>query len=110
MQIKAFGTNYDETVTIAQVPVPEPGPGEALVRINCRPVNPSDVFAVTGVYPGFVPKDFPAVPGLEGASCLSSEYWVGNRPSQWSGALSTVGPQGTVNTACAGTQGPDCPS
>ncbi len=53
-------------MTIAQVPVPEPGPGEALVRINCRPVNPSDVMSVMGWYPGFAPKEPPAVPGLEG--------------------------------------------
>ncbi len=91
MQIKAFGTNYDETVAIAQVPVPEPGPGEALVRINCRPVNPADVFSVMGVYPGFVPKGMPAVPGLEGA-------WLGYEHWGW-------GPASTVTGQRRGEQG-----
>ena len=31
-------------VIIKNAPVPQPGPGEVLVHINLRPVNPSDIF------------------------------------------------------------------
>ena len=30
-------------VSLAEVPVPEPGPGEVLVRLEAAPVNPSDL-------------------------------------------------------------------
>lgn len=38
--------------------------------MRARPVNPADQFSVKGVYPGFQPKELPAVPGLEGAPLL----------------------------------------
>lgn len=38
---------------------------QALVRLTLRPVNPSDIFTVNGVYPGFQPQSMPAVPGLK---------------------------------------------
>eukprot|EP00899_Mesostigma_viride_P024510 jgi/Mesvir1/5243/Mv15364-RA.1 len=41
-----------------------------LVRLRCRPVNPSDAFSVMGVYPGFQPKQLPATPGLEGMGVI----------------------------------------
>ena len=47
-------------------PVPEPSDGEVLVHVKLRPVNPSDIFTLKGIYGGFNPKCFPAVPGLEG--------------------------------------------
>lgn len=40
-------------------------PGEALVRLLLRPINPSDLFSIGGIYGGFQPK-LPATPGLEG--------------------------------------------
>ena len=30
-------------VSLAEVPIPEPGPGEVLVRLEAAPVNPSDL-------------------------------------------------------------------
>lgn len=42
------------------------------MRINLRPVNPSDVFSVMGMYPGFAPKSFPAVPGTEGVGIIEA--------------------------------------
>ncbi|GFR51560.1 hypothetical protein Agub_g13980 [Astrephomene gubernaculifera] len=63
VQVTAFGF---DNFKVAQTPVPSPGNGEVLVRISVRPLNPSDVFCVLGVYPGYKPKGFPAVLGLEG--------------------------------------------
>ncbi|EFJ44532.1 hypothetical protein VOLCADRAFT_106376 [Volvox carteri f. nagariensis] len=93
IQLSAFGI---DNITVGQLPVPSPGAGEVLVRITARPVNPSDVFSVIGVYPGYKPKDFPAVPGLEGAGevaalgpNVSGRLSVGQRvvATQWRGAV-----------------------
>jgi len=52
-------------------PVPKPAPGQVLIKVTCRPVNPADVFSVMGVYPGFAPKSLPATPGLEGCGIIA---------------------------------------
>lgn len=55
---------------VNDAPVRLPQPGEVLVRISLRPINPADVFSMMGVYPGFTPKEFPAVPGMEGVGVV----------------------------------------
>ncbi len=35
-------------VSLAEVPVPEPGPGEVLVRVEAAPINPSDLGLLFG--------------------------------------------------------------
>jgi hypothetical protein len=39
---------------------------ELLVEIFLRPIHPADLASITLSYPGFIPTEFPAVPGLEG--------------------------------------------
>ena len=67
VQLKAYDGKA-ESLTIAQVPVPHPGPGEVLVRVAASPINPSDLMFVRGVY-GFK-KPLPAVPGFEGSGTV----------------------------------------
>jgi len=55
-------------LTVAQVPVPRPGPGEVLVKVFASPVNPSDLMFITGNY-GFK-KPLPAIPGFEGSGTV----------------------------------------
>ncbi|PSC74291.1 NAD(P)-binding [Micractinium conductrix] len=62
----------DEAVAVVEGPVPQPGQGQVLVKLKLRPVNPADIFSVQGVYPGFAPKELPAVPGLEGMGVVES--------------------------------------
>ncbi|XP_024535476.1 enoyl-[acyl-carrier-protein] reductase, mitochondrial-like [Selaginella moellendorffii] len=50
---------------VVMTPTPVPGRGQVLLKVLCRPVNPSDVLCIQGRYSG-VPKEFPFVPGLEG--------------------------------------------
>lgn len=51
---------------VEDLPKPSAKSGEVLIRVTVRPLNPADIFSLMGVYPGFQPKKFPAVPGLEG--------------------------------------------
>eukprot|EP00887_Chlorella_sp_A99_P003043 scaffold9.g3043.t1 len=70
-QVAIQVTKYDQKnpaagLAVAELPRPTPGPGEALVQLKLRPVNPADIFSIIGVYPGWRPPTLPAVPGLEG--------------------------------------------
>ncbi len=37
------------SAAVMQKPVPKPGPGEVLVRVQLRPINPADVMSLAGV-------------------------------------------------------------
>ena len=54
--------------SVVERPTADPGPGEVQVRIHLRPINPADVYGITGAHPSFKPAALPAVPGGEGAS------------------------------------------
>ena len=58
-----FGDPAD-VLRVEDVQRPEPGAGQALVRMRARPINPSDLLTVRGLY-GSLPVP-PATPGLEG--------------------------------------------
>jgi NADPH:quinone reductase-like Zn-dependent oxidoreductase len=53
-----------EVLRVEEVERPEPGAGQVLVKMRARPVNPSDLLTVRGLY-GALPVP-PATPGLEG--------------------------------------------
>src|SRR5215211_5610923 len=58
-----FG-NPPEVLRVEELPEPEAGPGQVLVRMRARSINPSDLLTVRGLY-GALPR-LPATPGLEG--------------------------------------------
>src|SRR5436305_937432 len=58
-----FGDPAD-VLRLEDVPRPEPGAGQVLVRLRARSINPSDLLTVHGLY-GSLPN-LPATPGLEG--------------------------------------------
>jgi NADPH:quinone reductase len=62
-----FGEPGD-VLRVQDVPKPEPGPGEVLVRMIASPINPSDLLVVRGLY-GYLPK-LPATPGFEGVGVV----------------------------------------
>ncbi len=72
-----------EVLRMRQLPVPEPGPGEVRLAMRLRPINPSDVLQVRGVYGRRPP--LPAIAGLEGLSLVDalgqgvSGYSIGQR-------------------------------
>jgi NADPH2:quinone reductase len=53
-----------KVLRVEDVPQPEPGENQVLVRMRARSINPSDLLTVRGLY-GALPK-LPATPGLEG--------------------------------------------
>lgn len=69
VRMDRFGEPAD-VLTVADVPVPQPGPGQILVRMRVRPINPSDLFQIRGRY-GVQPK-LPATPGMEGAGVVEA--------------------------------------
>ncbi|HLM54757.1 MAG TPA: zinc-dependent alcohol dehydrogenase family protein [Pyrinomonadaceae bacterium] len=64
-----FGKPAD-VLRVEDVPTPEPAAGQVLVRMRARPINPSDLLTVRGLY-GALPK-LPASPGLEGMGEVSA--------------------------------------
>jgi NADPH2:quinone reductase len=64
-----------------QIPLPEPGPGEARIRIEASGINFIDVYQRAGRYPGALPF----TPGMEGAGVVDAlgdgvdEVAVGDR-------------------------------
>src|SRR5262245_57998762 len=55
---------------LADVPTPEPGPGQVRVRLTHRPINPSDLYCVQGIYP--VRPELPGSPGFEGFGVIDA--------------------------------------
>jgi NADPH:quinone reductase-like Zn-dependent oxidoreductase len=55
-----------EKLTMVRLPVPEPGPGQLLVRVHAATVNPTDLGMRGGAQAG-LQRDLPApyVPGME---------------------------------------------
>lgn len=60
--------NGADALQVVQRPVPQPGPGEVLVKVAASPINPSDLMFLRGRY-GFQ-KPLPTVPGFEGSGTV----------------------------------------
>jgi NADPH:quinone reductase-like Zn-dependent oxidoreductase len=54
-------------LVIESVPLPEPGPGEVLVKMAASPINPSDLALISGKSPV---QAWPQTPGLEGSGTV----------------------------------------
>lgn len=68
MIIERFGGL--EALRLAEVPRPEPGAGEALIRIACAGVNPADWKIREGWLRQFVPFRLPHILGFDGAGTI----------------------------------------
>jgi hypothetical protein len=49
------------------IPEPEPGPGETVVRLHAAALNRRDVFVTQGQYPGAKPDALPIILGSDGS-------------------------------------------
>ncbi len=66
--IRIDGFGGPDVMRLADVPVPTPGPGQVVVRVEAAGVNFIDVYHRTGLYP----NPLPLVPGMEGAGVVAS--------------------------------------
>jgi trans-2-enoyl-CoA reductase len=60
--------NPAEVLRVVTEPWPKPAAGEAVVEMRAAPINPADLNAIEGKYPGR--REIPAVPGFEGAGIV----------------------------------------
>lgn len=56
-----------ENLVYEDVPEPEPGPGEVVVRLRNAALNRRDVFVTQGMYPGAKPDALPVTLGSDGS-------------------------------------------
>ncbi|MEP7015867.1 MAG: 2-enoyl thioester reductase domain-containing protein, partial [Verrucomicrobiota bacterium] len=60
--------NPADVLRVEQEPWPTAGPDEAIVQMCAAPINPADLNAIEGKYPGR--REVPATPGFEGAGVV----------------------------------------
>jgi mitochondrial enoyl-[acyl-carrier protein] reductase / trans-2-enoyl-CoA reductase len=60
--------NPADVLQIKAEPWPKPAADEAVVEMRAAPINPADINAIEGKYPGR--REVPAVPGFEGAGIV----------------------------------------
>lgn len=61
-----------EVLVLDEVPRPQPGPGQVLVRVRAAGVNPADWKMRAGMYKAFAPMQLPSIPGMEGAGVVEA--------------------------------------
>jgi NADPH2:quinone reductase len=66
--LQSHDDDLTQAMQVVTKPVPIPGPGQVLVRMEASPVNPSDTMFLKGRYG--VKKDLPVVPGFEGSGTV----------------------------------------
>src|SRR5260221_93193 len=62
-------TEYGATPAVAEIPTPEPGPGQVLIRLRAAGMNPMDRSLASGAWKP-MPATFPMVLGVDGAGVL----------------------------------------
>ena len=64
--------SFDAPPMVIDVPIPDPGPGELLVRVGAASVNAYDIFVAMGAMKDYLPYGFPAVLGGDLAGVVES--------------------------------------
>ena len=81
IRVKEFGA--PEVLQLEEVPTPQPGPGEVLVRIHATGINPVETYIRAGTYARL--PSLPYTPGNDGAGVIEqvgagvSEFKAGDR-------------------------------
>jgi NADPH:quinone reductase len=91
-------TGPPEVIKIGELPEPEPGPGQALVKVNAAALNPIDLYLRSGLVP--MPLAFPYVIGCDLAGTVAklgqgaTRFAVGDRV--WGSNQGLLGRPGTA--------------
>ena len=90
--------NPADVLRIETHPWPQARLGEAVIEMRAAPINPADLNAIEGKYPG--KREVPAVPGFEGAGIV---YQLGKNVSDLTVGSLVILPHdvGTWREACA---------
>lgn len=91
MQAVSLAEN-DGQLSVRQVPVPHPGPGEVLVKITAAPINPSDLVRIKNMKEPAERRSF--IPGIEGSGTVVARG-PGFLPWLWSGKRVACSSAGT---------------
>jgi NADPH:quinone reductase-like Zn-dependent oxidoreductase len=70
--VVATGYGPPEQYAVAEVPVPQAGPGQIQVRIAAASINPADTVLPSGKFREVMPVEFPHVPGNDFAGTVSA--------------------------------------
>lgn len=69
--VRFYSTGAPQDVLrVESLPIPEPGPGELRVRVQARPINPSDMLFIRGTFGRYPALPSPA--GFEGAGIIDA--------------------------------------
>lgn len=71
---------YGDRPTVEDIPTPEPGPDQVLVRVEAASLNPLDLKLQQGFMQGFYPLEFPYTVGTDFAGTIER---VGSEVSGW---------------------------
>ncbi len=71
-----------ESLVYEDVPEPEPGPGEIVVRLHNAALNRRDVFVTRGQYPGAKPDALPITLGSDGSGEVAARGDGADGPSE----------------------------
>jgi NADPH:quinone reductase len=72
-------TEYGATPAVAEIPTPEPGPGQLLIKLRAAGMNPMDRMLASGAWKP-MPAVFPMVLGADGAGVVEK---LGERTSRF---------------------------
>ena len=64
-------TEYGATPVVTEIPTPEPGRGQVLVKLRAAGMNPMDLWLASGAWKP-MPATFPMVLGADGAGVAKS--------------------------------------
>ncbi len=85
--IRLHEINGPENLVYEDVPEPEPGAGEILVRLHNAALNRRDVFVTRGQYPGAKPDALPITLGSDGSGEVVARGEGANGPSEGTGVV-----------------------
>ncbi len=71
--IRLHGLEGPEALSYEDVPDPEPGSGEIVVRLRNAALNRRDVFVTQGMYPGAKPDALPIILGSDGSGEVAAK-------------------------------------
>ena len=92
-------TEYGGTPTVTEIPTPEAGPGQILIKLRAAGMNPMDLWLASGAWKP-MPATFPMVLGADGAGIVEK---LGEGTSRYSGGEHVFGQLMVAPLGSAGT-------